>query len=177
MFQSRSDLEQQSIETSNMSEAVGLVTYVQSLKRKMKSWEKQVDMYKEAQRLLERQRFQFPPTWLYRYVVMRKRIRIDSPGLIKLNRFVASNRSYSFWFSTVSFSYSLSASIGSKLSFAVSNAANSFITLIFHFIDGLLSTTAVHDVRRAGVLTCGSCHLERSARPHCNDDVVMWMHP
>ena len=37
-------------------------------------------------------------------------------------------------------------------------------TLIFHLIDGLLSTTAAHEVRRAGVLTCGSCHLERSAR-------------
>lgn len=65
MLQSRSDLEQQSIETSNTSEAVGLITYVQSLKRKMKSWEKQVEMYKEGQRLLERQRFQFPSTWLY----------------------------------------------------------------------------------------------------------------
>ena len=32
--------------------------------------------------------------------------------------------------------------------------------------DGLLSTTAAHEVRRAGVRTCGSCHLERSARPH-----------
>ena len=39
-------------------------------------------------------------------------------------------------------------------------------TLIFHLIDGLLSITAAHEVRRAGVLTCGSCHLERSARPH-----------
>ena len=39
-------------------------------------------------------------------------------------------------------------------------------TLIFHLIDGLLSTTAAHEVRRAGVLTCGSCHLECSARPH-----------
>jgi len=38
-------------------------------------------------------------------------------------------------------------------------------TLIFHLIDGLLSTTAAHEVRRAGVLTCGSYHLERSARP------------
>jgi len=36
--------------------------------------------------------------------------------------------------------------------------------LIFHLIDGL-STTAAHEVRRAGVLTCGSCHLERSALP------------
>ena len=39
-------------------------------------------------------------------------------------------------------------------------------TLIFHLIDGLLSTTAAHEVRRACVLTCGSCHLERSARQH-----------
>ena len=39
-------------------------------------------------------------------------------------------------------------------------------TLIFHLIDGLLSTTAAHEVRRAGVLACGSCHLESSARPH-----------
>ena len=39
-------------------------------------------------------------------------------------------------------------------------------TLIFHLIDGLLSTVAAHEVRRAGVLTCGSCHLERSARLH-----------
>ena len=39
-------------------------------------------------------------------------------------------------------------------------------TLIFHLVDGLLSTTAVHEVRRVGVLTCGSCHLERSVRPH-----------
>jgi len=36
-------------------------------------------------------------------------------------------------------------------------------TLIFHLIDGLLSTTAAREVRWAGVLTCGSCCLERSA--------------
>ncbi|XP_076442165.1 cytoplasmic dynein 1 heavy chain 1-like isoform X5 [Babylonia areolata] len=62
---SRSDLEQQSLDTANTSEAVGLITHVQALKRKMKSWEKQVDMYKEGQRILERQRFQFPTNWLY----------------------------------------------------------------------------------------------------------------
>ena len=62
---SRTELEQQSIETSNTSEAVGFITYVQSLKKKLKSWEKQVDSYKEGQRILERQRFQFPTTWLY----------------------------------------------------------------------------------------------------------------
>ena len=38
-------------------------------------------------------------------------------------------------------------------------------TFIFHLVDGLLSTTAAHKVWRAGILTCGSCHLERSARP------------
>ncbi|ESP05087.1 hypothetical protein LOTGIDRAFT_151884 [Lottia gigantea] len=62
---SRSDLEQQSLDTANTSEAVGLITHVQSLKRKMNTWEKQVDMYKEGQRILERQRFQFPSNWLY----------------------------------------------------------------------------------------------------------------
>ena len=30
----------------------------------------------------------------------------------------------------------------------------------------LCVTAAAHEVRRAGVLTYGSCHLERSARPH-----------
>ncbi len=31
----------------------------------MKNWEKEVEMYKEGQRILERQRFQFPANWLY----------------------------------------------------------------------------------------------------------------
>ena len=31
---------------------------------------------------------------------------------------------------------------------------------------GAARTTAAHEVRRAGVLTRGSCNLERSARPH-----------
>lgn len=65
MSKSRSELEQQSIEASSTSDAVTLITYVQSLKKKMKSWEKEVDMYKEGQRILERQRFQFPNQWLH----------------------------------------------------------------------------------------------------------------
>jgi len=44
--------------------------------------------------------------------------------------------------------------------------------LIFHLVDGLLSTTVAHEVRRAGVLTCRSCNLERSARPHPHRSVV-----
>jgi dynein heavy chain 1 len=35
-------LEQQTIEAASTSEAVNFITEVQSLKRKMKSWEKQV---------------------------------------------------------------------------------------------------------------------------------------
>jgi len=39
---SRTDLEEQSLEASSTADAVVLITYVQSLKRKMKNWEKQV---------------------------------------------------------------------------------------------------------------------------------------
>ncbi|XP_050499617.1 dynein heavy chain, cytoplasmic isoform X4 [Diabrotica virgifera virgifera] len=62
---SRSDLELQSIEAASTSDAVSFITYVQQLKRSMKAWEKQVDIYKEGQRILERQRFQFPTNWLH----------------------------------------------------------------------------------------------------------------
>lgn len=62
---SRSELEQQSIDTANTKDAVVFITYVQSLKGKMKVWEKQVQTYREGQRILERQRFQFPNNWLH----------------------------------------------------------------------------------------------------------------
>lgn len=62
---SRSELEQQSIEAASTSDAVSFITYVQSLKRNMKAWEKQVEVYREGQRILERQRFQFPQSWLH----------------------------------------------------------------------------------------------------------------
>lgn len=44
VFQSRSDLEQQSIETDSTSDAVTFITYVQSLKKKMKIWDKKVEV-------------------------------------------------------------------------------------------------------------------------------------
>lgn len=62
---SRSDLELQSIEAASTSDAVTFITYVQQLKRNMKQWEKQVEIYREGQRILERQRFQFPTNWLH----------------------------------------------------------------------------------------------------------------
>ncbi|RWS14208.1 Dynein heavy chain: cytoplasmic-like protein [Dinothrombium tinctorium] len=62
---SRTELEQQSIDTANTKEAVQFITYVQSLKTKVRQWEKEVEVYKEGQRILERQRFQFPSNWLH----------------------------------------------------------------------------------------------------------------
>ena len=62
---SRSDLENQSVEASSTSEAVSVITYVQLLKRKLKDWETRVEQYTNAQKILERQRYQFPSNWLY----------------------------------------------------------------------------------------------------------------
>jgi len=65
-FQSRQALEEQSIETSSASEAVGLIINVQDLMKKMLEWEERIGVYKEGQRILERQqRFQFPGSWLH----------------------------------------------------------------------------------------------------------------
>jgi dynein heavy chain 1 len=61
----RGDLEQQTIDAASTSDAVSFITYVQGLKRKMRGWEKQVELYREGQRILERQRFQFPGQWLH----------------------------------------------------------------------------------------------------------------
>ncbi len=61
----RVELEQQTLEAASTSEAVNIITEVQSLKRKMKAWERQVGIYKDGQRILERQRFHFPQNWLH----------------------------------------------------------------------------------------------------------------
>lgn len=62
---SRLELEQQSIDTANTKDAVTFITYVQTLKAKTRQWERQVELYREGQRILERQRFQFPNNWLH----------------------------------------------------------------------------------------------------------------
>ncbi|KAL1257320.1 hypothetical protein QQF64_010564 [Cirrhinus molitorella] len=62
---SRQELEQHSVDTASTSDAVTFITYVQALKRKIKQFEKNVDLFRNGQRLLEKQRFQFPPSWLY----------------------------------------------------------------------------------------------------------------
>ena len=60
LSKSRGELESHSVETASTSEAVSFITHVQSLKRKLKSWDKQVETFKAGQKVLERQRFQFP---------------------------------------------------------------------------------------------------------------------
>lgn len=61
----RTELEQQSLEVATTAEAVTFITYVQGLKRRVKAWERNVDIYRDGQKILERQRYQFPSNWLY----------------------------------------------------------------------------------------------------------------
>lgn len=62
---SRTELEKQSIDTANTKDAVAFITNVGKLKNNIVLWSKQVEVYKEGQRILERQRFQFPNNWLH----------------------------------------------------------------------------------------------------------------
>ncbi|CAG8487876.1 5917_t:CDS:10 [Dentiscutata erythropus] len=62
---SRKELENKSMESNNTSEAVALITFVQDLKRKVKQWNQDVEIFHEGQKTLERQRYQFPSDWLH----------------------------------------------------------------------------------------------------------------
>ncbi|KAL3321193.1 Cytoplasmic dynein 1 heavy chain 1 [Cichlidogyrus casuarinus] len=53
----RRELEQKSIDVGSTQDAVNLIIYCQSLKRKMNTWEKQDILYRD--------RYQFPSNWLY----------------------------------------------------------------------------------------------------------------
>ena len=61
----RTDLEQQSIDSGATSDAVALITYVQTLKRQAKEGKEVVEKYRSGQKLLASHRYQFPTTWLY----------------------------------------------------------------------------------------------------------------
>ncbi|KAJ2643448.1 dynein heavy chain, partial [Coemansia sp. RSA 1694] len=62
----RHELETHSAESSTTSEVVTFITFVQELKRKCPSWQRDVeDVFRGGQRVLEKQRFQFPADWLY----------------------------------------------------------------------------------------------------------------
>ncbi|GAA6009794.1 hypothetical protein JCM11491_000816 [Sporobolomyces phaffii] len=61
----RHDLEQHSIETSSTAATVTFITFVQELKRKVKKWAPEIEIFGSGQKTLERQRYQFPSDWLY----------------------------------------------------------------------------------------------------------------
>ncbi|KAJ3071427.1 hypothetical protein HDU98_005356 [Podochytrium sp. JEL0797] len=62
---SRIELEQQSVEGSSTQEAVGFITSVQELKKKVAAWTEDMEVYKASQKVLEKQRYMFPGDWLY----------------------------------------------------------------------------------------------------------------
>ena len=63
--QSRTDLENHSVDAATTSEAVQFITLIQGLKRELKQWESKVDVFHSGQKMLERNRFQFPTNWLH----------------------------------------------------------------------------------------------------------------
>uniref|UniRef100_A0A5K3FEA9 Dynein heavy chain, cytoplasmic n=2 Tax=Mesocestoides corti TaxID=53468 RepID=A0A5K3FEA9_MESCO len=61
--EARTELEKRSVDSKATGDAVNTITYTQSLKRKLKQWEKQVNLCKTGQNILYRDRFQFPSNW------------------------------------------------------------------------------------------------------------------
>ncbi|OKL56213.1 Dynein heavy chain, cytoplasmic [Talaromyces atroroseus] len=61
----RRDLEGQTLEASSTAHAVSFITIVQQCKRKARIWEPQVDLFRQGQTTLARQRYQFPTDWLH----------------------------------------------------------------------------------------------------------------
>ncbi|KAJ2433662.1 dynein heavy chain, partial [Coemansia sp. RSA 2440] len=64
--EARHKLEQHATESSTTSEVVAFITCVQELKRKCPEWQRLVEHeFRGGQRVLEKQRFQFPSDWMY----------------------------------------------------------------------------------------------------------------
>ncbi|KGO60550.1 Dynein heavy chain, domain-2 [Penicillium expansum] len=61
----RKDLEGQTLEASSTAHAVSFITIVQQCKRKTRVWEPEVDLFRQGQTTLARQRYQFPYDWLH----------------------------------------------------------------------------------------------------------------
>ncbi|KAL8952356.1 MAG: hypothetical protein Q9222_001736 [Ikaeria aurantiellina] len=61
----RRDLENQSLEASSTAQAVSFITTVQQSKRKVDTWEPEMDVFRQGQTTLSRQRYQFPSDWLF----------------------------------------------------------------------------------------------------------------
>jgi dynein heavy chain 1, cytosolic len=65
ILKARHDLEHQSVEGSSTAQAVTFITFVQDLKRKVKKWAPEIELFASGQKTLERQRYQFAQDWLY----------------------------------------------------------------------------------------------------------------
>lgn len=61
----RRDLESQSLEASSTAQAVSFITVVQQCQRKVEAWEPEIEIFRQGQTLLIRQRYQFGSDWLY----------------------------------------------------------------------------------------------------------------
>ncbi|KAF2733638.1 dynein heavy chain [Polyplosphaeria fusca] len=61
----RKDLEVQTLEASSTAQAVSFITTVQQCKRKVATWEPEVEMFQQGQTTLQRQRYQLPSDWLH----------------------------------------------------------------------------------------------------------------
>ncbi|KJK92867.1 Dynein, heavy chain [Metarhizium anisopliae BRIP 53284] len=61
----RKQLEGQSSDTSSTAQAVQFITAVQSCKRNVKLWAPEIDMFRQGQSTLVRQRYHFPNDWLH----------------------------------------------------------------------------------------------------------------
>lgn len=65
ILKARHELEHHSIEGSSTAATVTFITFVQELKRKVKKWTPEIEIFGQGQKTLERQRYQFPQDWLY----------------------------------------------------------------------------------------------------------------
>ena len=61
----RRDLEGQSLEVSSTAQAVSFITVVQQCKRKVQAWAPEIEIFRQGQTLLTRQRYQFATDWLF----------------------------------------------------------------------------------------------------------------
>ncbi|KAL9029741.1 MAG: hypothetical protein Q9196_002047 [Gyalolechia fulgens] len=61
----RRELESQSLEASSTAQAVSFITIVQQSRMKVDAWEPEIDLFRQGQTSLSRQRYQFPADWLY----------------------------------------------------------------------------------------------------------------
>lgn len=61
----RRELESLSLEASSTAQAVSFITIVQQSRKKVDAWEPEIDVFRQGQTSLSRQRYQFSADWLY----------------------------------------------------------------------------------------------------------------